>query len=233
MQAETHTFLFADLAGFTALTEAHGDTDAADLAGEFFADVRSLLARHGAEEIKTIGDAVMIRCERADSAIALALAVVAEVSRRPGLPSVRVGINTGPAVEREGDWFGAAVNVAARISAAATGGQVLLSRATAEAAGAYGQERASLELPGHAEVRLVERGRRELRNVSEPVTLYEASCQGSRSAEGLAMDPVCRMSVDRAHAAGVLRHAGVEYHFCSLACAERFAAAPEVYAAAP
>jgi adenylate cyclase len=49
------TFLFADLSGFTALTEAHGDEQAADLVGGFCLAVRQLLAAHQAQEVKTIG----------------------------------------------------------------------------------------------------------------------------------------------------------------------------------
>ena len=49
------TFLFADLSGFTALTEAHGDEQAADLVGGFCVAVRQLLDAHQAQEVKTIG----------------------------------------------------------------------------------------------------------------------------------------------------------------------------------
>jgi adenylate cyclase len=58
---EQATFVFADLAGFTALAEAHRDDEAVEMATGFAARVRGLLGEHGAEEIKTIGDAVMIR----------------------------------------------------------------------------------------------------------------------------------------------------------------------------
>ncbi len=70
-EGQAHTFLFADLAGFTALTEAHGDEEAADLAAEFFDCVRDLLPDYGGEEVKTIGDAVMVRCDRPDAAVEL------------------------------------------------------------------------------------------------------------------------------------------------------------------
>ena len=60
-EARLHTFLFADLAGFTALTEAHGDEHAADLVAEFCSRVRALLPEHDAEEVKAIGDALMLR----------------------------------------------------------------------------------------------------------------------------------------------------------------------------
>ena len=55
-----HTFLFADLAGFSALTEAHGDEDAADLVADFCDCVRDLLGEYDANEIKTIGDEVLL-----------------------------------------------------------------------------------------------------------------------------------------------------------------------------
>ena len=150
MAATEHTFLFADLAGFTALTEVHGDEEAADLAGEFAATIRAMLPEYGAEEVKCIGDAVMIRCPDASRAVRLGVRMVAELGSRPGLPSVRVGMNTGPAVERDGDWFGAAVNLAARVSGAAVGGEVLLTEETRLAAGRVGS------------IELLPRGRREL-----------------------------------------------------------------------
>lgn len=211
------TFLFADLSGFTALTEVHGDEHAADLAGEFGASVRDLLSEHGAEQIKSIGDAVMLRCDRAGASIELGVRIVNEVGRQPGFPVVRVGMHTGPAAEREGDWFGATVNLAARISAEAGGNEVLLSEATRDAA---------TDLRG---VSLRERGRRTMRNVAEPVLLFEALVEGVRSNEGLPIDPVCRMAVDPENAAGTLRHDGVEYCFCSLECAQTFAQHPERY----
>jgi class 3 adenylate cyclase len=120
------TFLFADLSGFTALTEAHGDEQAADLVGGFCVAVRRLLTAHHAFEVKTIGEALMLRTGDA-AAIRLGLCIVHDVGAQHGFPLVRVGMHTGPAVEREGDWFGATVNLAARVSAAASGGEALLT----------------------------------------------------------------------------------------------------------
>ncbi|HEU0025013.1 MAG TPA: adenylate/guanylate cyclase domain-containing protein [Thermoleophilaceae bacterium] len=220
MTTDEHTFLFADLSGYTALTEVHGDEDAADLVTRFVDDVRAELPGYGAEEVKTIGDAVMIRADDPERAVRLAISIVHDVGRRHGFPSVRVGVHTGPAVERDGDWFGAAVNLAARVSGAAAGGEVLLTAATAERiAGDRGTPRLFLR----------PRGRRELRNVSEPVELIEALCEFSRSLEDLPIDPVCRMAVEPDHAAGSLSYEGAEYWFCSLDCVQKFAASPEHY----
>lgn len=220
MAEQPHSFLFADLAGFTALTEVHGDEEAADLAEEFADTVRALLAEHGGEEVKCIGDALMIRCADAGQAVRLGTRIVARVGARPGFPSVRVGIDTGPAVERRGDWFGATVNLAARVSGEAAGGEVLVTEATRSAAGTL--DRTDFH----------PRGRRLLRNVAEPVQLYAALPVGERSVAGLPIDPVCRMAVDPDHSAGTLRHGGIQFFFCSLDCARAFAADADRYAAA-
>jgi adenylate cyclase len=82
-EASPHTFVFADLAGFTALTEAHGDEQAAELAADFCDTVRELLPEYGAEEVKTIGDAVMLRCDEPGAAVELGLRLVDEVGARP------------------------------------------------------------------------------------------------------------------------------------------------------
>jgi adenylate cyclase len=130
-----HTFLFTDLVGFTALAAAEGDDRAAEVALEFYARVRALLADHCAEEIKTIGDALMLRCERPDDAVRLGLRIVRELESIPGFPVARVGVHTGSAVCREGDWYGTTVNVASRLCTAAGAGSVLVSEQTCQAAG--------------------------------------------------------------------------------------------------
>lgn len=167
MAGGSHTFLFTDLVGFTALTAERGDEGAADVALEFYGRVRALLSAHRAEEIKAIGDALMIRCEEPSLAIRLGLRIVSELDEDPDFPAVRVGVNTGTAVRREGDWYGAGVNVAARLCAAAGGGEVLVSEPTHEAAGPLQQ------------VELGERRMHWLKNVTEPVgarLAEEAAC---------------------------------------------------------
>jgi adenylate cyclase len=216
-ESREHTFLFADLSGYTALTEAHGDEEAADLVAGFSAEVRAMLSDHDAELVKTIGDALMLRCRDAGSALRLGLEIVNRLGARPGFPAIRVGMHTGPAVERDGDWFGSTVNVAARVCAAAAGGEVLLTAET---------RRAATHIAG---VELRERGRRRLRNVPEPVVIYEAATKSPHSAEGLPIDPVCRMAVDPEHAAGRIRHQKRDYYFCSLECLRAFAGDPASY----
>ena len=157
MEVSRHTFLFTDLVGFTALTATQGDDRAAEVALDFYRRVRSLLPEHSAEEVKTIGDAVMVRCDEPALAVKLGLRIVTELAEVTEFPPVRVGMHTGAAVEREGDWYGATVNVAARLCAAAGGGEVLVSDSTREAAGRVRR------------VALGERRLHWLKNVSEPV----------------------------------------------------------------
>lgn len=176
--------------------------------------MRRLLAGYKAREVKAIGDALMIRAVHAAAAIRLGLCIVHDVGAQHGFPLVRVGMHTGPAVERDGDWFGATVNLAARVSAAAAGGEVLLTEATRTVAG---------EVEG---VALLERGRWTLRNVAAPVEVYAAVRQGAHSSAGLPIDPVCRMAVDPWHSVGRLSHDGVEYCFCPLGCAGAFTQDP-------
>jgi adenylate cyclase len=200
------------------MTEAMGDEPAAELAANFCERLESEAPDYGAEPIKRIGDAVMLRCDRAEDAIRFGLHITHEVGDRHYFPTVRVGMHTGAAIERGGDWYGSTVNLAARVSGEASGSEVLLTEATREAAGS---------VPG-AELR--ERGRRALRNIAEPVLLYAARPEGDVSENRLPIDPVCRMAVNPERAAGTVIHEGARYHFCSLACLGRFAAAPARFA---
>ena len=216
MSEEPATFLFADLAGFTALTEAHGDERAADLAEAFCERVCAIEDEHGARDVKTIGDAVMSRGADAAQAVALALRIAEEIGQSHGFPAVRVGMHHGPAVRRGDDWFGATINVASRVAALAEPHQVLLTEPTREAAGS---------MVG-VEVRPL--GERQLRNVAAPVSLWAARSESARPP--LPVDPVCRMTVDPALAADRVKHGGRAYWFCSRRCADVFRRRPERHA---
>jgi adenylate cyclase len=88
-----------DLAGYTALTEAHGDHIAAEAASDFFRAIRVQLRAHHAQEVKTLGDGMLVRVERPADAIALARRVVTDYGERNLKLGVRAGIDTGSAVE--------------------------------------------------------------------------------------------------------------------------------------
>jgi adenylate cyclase len=213
---ETGTFLFADIAGYTALTEAHGDEDAAELARGFCSAVAGMASAEGGELIKTIGDAVMVRHPHPARAVGLGLRAAGEVLAGHGFPTVRVGMHHGPALRSEGDWFGSTVNLAARVAALAAGGEVLITGAVRDAAG---------ELEG---VRLESRGEQRLRNVPTPVPVFAAMPEGVEPAHRH-VDPVCHMVVAEGREVGIVRHGGTDYRFCSLGCIRLFAADPGAY----
>ena len=213
------TFAFADIAGFTALTEAHGDEAAFALVADFTNAVRAELDSVHGEHVKTIGDALMLRIPDPGDGIVLGLRVANDLMLEHGAPAVRVGLHHGSAVENEGDYFGATVNLAARVSALASGGEVLVTGSTAALVP---------ELNG---VFYESRGRQTLKNVAEPLEVFAALRLGSLSGEGLPIDPVCRMAVDPDRAAGRLVHDGDAHFFCSLTCAGAFAQQPDRYSA--
>jgi adenylate cyclase len=128
------TFVFADLAGYTALTEEQGDAAAAELAHVFRRAMRALARKHGGWQVKSMGDGVMIWTPEAAAAVELAAEVVREIGTVPELLPVRIGVHTGPAVMRGLDWYGSAVNVAARLADQAEPNQALISGTTVQAA---------------------------------------------------------------------------------------------------
>ncbi len=213
---DVHTFVFADLAGFTALTEAHGDQLAADLALDFAAKVDEWLTSVGGGDLKLIGEAVMIRCSDAGAAVELALRIIERLPNLGDYPAVRIGMNTGPAASRDGDWFGAAVNLAARVAAQAAGGEVLVTEATHQAAG----DLESVEWDPHGEHRF--------KNVRDVTQILRVRRRNS-APDSMVADPVCRMRIDADQAVGRLRYNGMTYSFCSLDCVGAFASEPSMY----
>lgn len=200
---------FADLAGFTALTEAHGDEDAADVAEAFYAMARACLTGD-ARLVKPIGDAVLLVGSDAFATVSTLQRLGAAVDRRPEFPGLRAGLHFGPVVERDGDVFGSTVNVAARVAAHARSGQTLCTAALRDALGAACPSCTSLGLV-------------KLKNVLEPLELFELTAEGPRS--NWHLDPVCRMQVPPG-SAWEARHAGKTVRFCSQKCRDAFVAAP-------
>jgi adenylate cyclase len=122
---------FLDLSGFTALTQAHGDDQAAKLAVRLYDLVQETATARGGRAVKFLGDGVMLHFREPSDAVAAALDLVDAIPDA-GLPQARVGITAGAVVFRDGDYFGSAVNIAARMTDYARPGEVLVSETVAE-----------------------------------------------------------------------------------------------------
>jgi adenylate cyclase len=123
---------FADLAGYTRLTEEAGEEEALDVVERFLVAVEETLPEE-ARVVKTIGDAVMV--VGADPAALADWAVGFQALNAGRRPLPRIGVHAGDALYRDGDYYGRAVNLAARVGARAAGGEVLVTGEVVEAAG--------------------------------------------------------------------------------------------------
>jgi predicted ATPase/class 3 adenylate cyclase len=167
----TVTFLFTDLEVSTRLWEEHPETMRNALA-RHDSLLRAAVDGHHGRVVKARGDGVHAVFASAhdalDAAVAAQRALCLEPWGETGPLQVRMGVHTGEADQREGDYFGTAVNRAARLVAAAHGGQVVVSQAT----------EAILRdaLPG--DVGLVDLGVHGLRDLSRPEQIFQVAAPG-------------------------------------------------------
>jgi adenylate cyclase len=150
------TLCFIDLTGFTRYTEEEGDIEALDVVEQFVAGVEDTLPRE-ATIVKTIGDEVMVVSPDAASLTAWAVEFLGRFSARP---QPRVGIHSGDAVYRDGDYFGSQVNLAHRVVNRALAGEVLVTDPVAAAVG------------GRTDLRLEEIGQVMLKGFPAPTELF-------------------------------------------------------------
>jgi adenylate cyclase len=122
---------FADLTGYTRLTEEAGELEAVDVVERFVDAVESSLP-DDARVIKTIGDEVMVV---GSDPVALTEWAVAFQRLQDGRTLPRIAIHYGNALYRDGDYYGRDVNIASRVAARAAGGEVLVTRPVVERAG--------------------------------------------------------------------------------------------------
>ena len=162
------TVLFTDVEGSTALTQRLGDANARDLLRDHERIVREALKSHGGSEVKTMGDGFMASFSSATKALECAIAMqraFAEHNKSADEPIlVRVGLNAGEPIAEDDDLFGTAVNEAARITATAKGGEILVSNVVRE-------------LAKGKDFLFADRGEASLKGFDEPVRLFEVRWQ--------------------------------------------------------
>jgi adenylate cyclase len=154
---------FADLAGYTKLTEEAGEVAAVG-AVERFVDTVEQTLPIDARVIKTLGDEVMIVAADPTALTSWAVGLVEQLPT--GSPPPRIGIHSGAAIYRDGDYYGREVNRAARVVARAAGGEVLVTRPVVDLAGR--QDGLRFDLIGEV----------VLKGFTEPTELFVASARG-------------------------------------------------------
>jgi class 3 adenylate cyclase len=148
---------FVDLTGYTRLTEEQGDAVAAELAGRLAALVEGISRRYAGRPVRWLGDGGMFVFREANAAVGAATEMVTQ-AEDSGLPPTHIGIHCGPVVFQDGDIYGSTVNVAARLSARAAPGEVLVSKPVAD----------RIAQPG----RLEPVGVVELKGVAQPLEVW-------------------------------------------------------------
>jgi class 3 adenylate cyclase len=208
---------FVDLSSFTPLTEAMGDLRAAEVIERFAGLVRDSANRRDGRVVKQIGDGFMLVFPEPSSAVQCALDIEACATQEPQFPAVRSGVHWGAMLYRHGDYVGASVNIAARLTAVARRHEVLVSDAV---------RRAVRDMP---DVEFVRYGQQQLKGVSEAVDVF-AVRRNAEPGPARVVDPVCGMELGPAEVAARLSFGGRDHVFCSEDCLRRFVAGPERYA---
>lgn len=209
-------FLIADLAGYTALTEAHGGPEAAKVVHRYV-ELAERTLRPGLSIVERVGDQVLIVGEHAPAMVETAIALRDAVDAEEMFPGVRMGIHGGRVLQNAGRYYGAALNLTARLAAHAQPGQIVCSASIAGAC------------EGHAGVTCRGLGAVRFKNVPMPIDVFEIVASHAADATA-AVDPVCLMHVSERTAAARVTYRDAVYLFCSFDCARAFTSTPEQYA---
>lgn len=207
------TFCFVDIAGYTALTESHGELAAADLIEEFNELIRTSVQSVGQIQELT-GDCAFLVFPNPVVATNALVTLYTLVADRKDFPVVRAGLHHGSALLRANRYFGTTVNIAARTAAQAIGGEILCTKGVAE-------NLMQVAAPG---IGVQHGGLTALRNLAQPLDIYAIVL--ANVLRQYAIDPVCQMQVDARHATEERRLNGRTYWFCSTSCAEKFSRRP-------
>jgi class 3 adenylate cyclase/DNA-binding winged helix-turn-helix (wHTH) protein len=161
----TATILFTDLVGSTRLASTVGDAGFDEFRRAHFAALRGVLCQHGGDEVKTLGDGILAVFSSAADALAAAVAMQQAIDvashALPAPAALRVGVALGDVAFEDGDVFGTPVVEAARLVAAAQGGQILVTAVVPAVAGS------------RSTARLKDVGPLRLKGLPEPLSACE------------------------------------------------------------
>lgn len=166
----TLTIMFTDIKGYTKMTESQSPLETMQILQESDEILPPIIARHEGVVIKKIGDAFMARFETADSAVIASVQIQQAIwknnKRREDEGKVRweirVGLNTGPVIVKDGDVFGDAVNTASRVESNSEANEVFVTEATKEAM-------------SNKKIEFTHRGAKQVKGKAEPLQLFSVN----------------------------------------------------------
>lgn len=204
--------LMADLSGYTSMTEVHGGQSAANLVEKFIGLVGKSL-QGSARLLERVGDQLVIIGEDANDIAVTALLLSEYSAKEINFLPIHAGLHFGTVFEKDGSYFGTAMNLTARIASNASQGAVWCS-------GDFIQR---LNHPDNFEI--VSKGDLKFKNIIHPVSVYELlPCK--KRMETMELDPVCNMYVGK-NSSYNTNYDGQIFHFCSEHCVELFIQNPE------
>ena len=204
------TVAFVDLAGFSAIADVYGDASAIAVLARFEELVRQAIGRLG-PPIKWIGDEAMFGFPDPATALQVLGRLLPACRSEPRIPLTRTGLNHGPVLRRSSDLFGSTVNIAARIAAFASPGQMLATQPVANIAADSG-------------IVARDMGKVALRSIADPVPIY--AIEFAPTFDPAWIDPVCKML---APYAAYRKTTPTGRWFCSERCADAYRRSPEIY----
>src|ERR1700687_3265495 len=171
----TVTIMFTDVEGSTQMLSSRGFTLSHEIMKAYESIIEEKISEHAGRRIKGLGDGVMVSFGSSRHAVECGIGIqraIAEYSKQnpERKLKIRIGINTGEVVEEAGDFFGAAVNVAARVAGKAKGGQILVSEVVRQLVGPT------------AEMKFGYRGRYKLKGFPDRFRLHEVTAGEAPSA---------------------------------------------------
>jgi class 3 adenylate cyclase/tetratricopeptide (TPR) repeat protein len=170
MTGATAIFLFTDLVGSTEMLDKLGDDGAELLRRTHFGLLRDAVTLHGGEEVKNLGDGLMVAFDTATNAIRCAISMQEGAHHHNAIPhaeplEVRIGLHAGEAIRDEGDYFGSAVVAAKRLCDRANGDQIIVSELVRGLVGSRG------------DFTFADLGLLELKGFKEPMHAYQVETE--------------------------------------------------------
>jgi adenylate cyclase len=205
--------MIADLSGYTALTQIHGNYTSAEIFSKYSTLIKSAL-EPDCKLLEQVGDNVLIFSENVENLIKTSQNLILLSTQEENFLLVHIGIDYGEILMDDNEIFGSVINIASRISNLASGGQILCT------------ERIRERISDRDDL-FRKFGSHQFKNLTGKLEVFEILIPSSIPDKKL--DPVCRMLIDISNPSAVFNYNGEEYYFCSEQCKRIFTETPESY----